>query len=60
MISASARQKNARWDESKSDFVPVTEAPITLSFDHRSLGGGGAGRLLRKRLIELLEEPAQL
>jgi len=34
----------------------ITEAQITLSFDHRSLDGGGAGRLL-KRVIELLEEP---
>jgi len=30
-----------------------------LSFDHRSLDGGGAGRLL-KRVIELLEEPTKL
>jgi pyruvate/2-oxoglutarate dehydrogenase complex dihydrolipoamide acyltransferase (E2) component len=52
-------KKTPRWDDSKSDFVPVTEAQITLSFDHRSLDGGGAGRLL-KRVIELLEAPAQL
>ena len=37
----------------------MTEAQITLSFDHRSLDGGGAGRLL-KRVIELLEDPAKL
>src|SRR5204862_7007837 len=47
------------WDESKSEFVPVTEAQITLSFDHRSLDGGGAGRLL-KRVVELLEAPQAL
>src|SRR6267154_51516 len=52
-------KKTPRWDESKSEFVPITEAQITLSFDHRSLDGGGAGRLL-KRVIELLEEPAKL
>jgi pyruvate/2-oxoglutarate dehydrogenase complex dihydrolipoamide acyltransferase (E2) component len=52
-------KKTPRWDESKSEFVPVIEAQITLSFDHRSLDGGGAGRLL-KRVIELLEDPAQL
>jgi pyruvate/2-oxoglutarate dehydrogenase complex dihydrolipoamide acyltransferase (E2) component len=52
-------KKTPRWDESKSEFVPVTEAQITLSFDHRSLDGGGAGRLL-KRVIELLEEPTNL
>src|SRR5207302_776832 len=32
-------KKTPRWDESKSEFVPVTEAQITLSFDHRSLDG---------------------
>lgn len=52
-------KKRPRWDEAKSEFVPVTEAQITLSFDHRSLDGGGAGRLL-KRVIELLENTAQL
>ena len=52
-------KRTPRWDESKSEFVPVTEAQITLSFDHRSLDGGGAGRLL-KRVIELLEEPTKL
>jgi pyruvate/2-oxoglutarate dehydrogenase complex dihydrolipoamide acyltransferase (E2) component len=30
-----------------------------LSFDHRSIDGGGAGRLL-KRVIELLEDPKKL
>ena len=52
-------KKTPRWDESKAEFVPVTEAQITLSFDHRSLDGGGAGRLL-KRVIEGLENPASL
>jgi pyruvate/2-oxoglutarate dehydrogenase complex dihydrolipoamide acyltransferase (E2) component len=52
-------KKTPRWDESKSEFVPITEAQISLSFDHRSLDGGGAGRLL-KRVIELLEDPAKL
>src|SRR5215217_6769428 len=47
------------WDEQKQEFVPRTEAQITLSFDHRSIDGGGGGRLL-KRVIELLENPKQL
>ncbi|MEP7077623.1 MAG: 2-oxo acid dehydrogenase subunit E2 [Chthoniobacterales bacterium] len=47
------------WDESKGQFVPRTEAQLTLSFDHRSLDGGGAGRLL-KRVIELLAKPQEL
>lgn len=47
------------WNEEKKEFVPRTEAQITLSFDHRSIDGGGAGRLL-KRVIELLENPKEL
>jgi pyruvate/2-oxoglutarate dehydrogenase complex dihydrolipoamide acyltransferase (E2) component len=59
ILGLGAGKKTPRWDETKSEFVPATEAQITLSFDHRSLDGGGAGRLL-KRVIELLENPAQL
>lgn len=59
ILGLGAGKKTPRWDESKSEFVPVTEAQITLSFDHRSLDGGGAGRLL-KRVIELLENPERL
>jgi pyruvate/2-oxoglutarate dehydrogenase complex dihydrolipoamide acyltransferase (E2) component len=47
------------WDEAKGEFVPRTEAQMTLSFDHRSLDGGGAGRLL-KRIAELLGDPTKL
>ncbi len=47
------------WNEPKKEFVPKTEAQITLSFDHRSIDGGGAARLL-KRVIELLEDPKKL
>jgi pyruvate/2-oxoglutarate dehydrogenase complex dihydrolipoamide acyltransferase (E2) component len=47
------------WDEDKQQFVPRTEAQITLTFDHRSIDGGGAGRLL-KHVIELLENPSKL
>ncbi|HKS03824.1 MAG TPA: 2-oxo acid dehydrogenase subunit E2 [Chthoniobacterales bacterium] len=52
-------KKVPSWDEAKSEFVPRTEAQITLSFDHRSIDGGGASRLL-KRVIELLESPKEL
>ncbi len=52
-------KKVPAWDESRGGFVPRTEAQVTLSFDHRSLDGGGAGRLL-KRIVELLGEPAKL
>ena len=59
ILGLGAGKKTPCWDDSKSEFVPVTEAQITLSFDHRSLDGGGAGRLL-KRVIELLEAPQAL
>jgi pyruvate/2-oxoglutarate dehydrogenase complex dihydrolipoamide acyltransferase (E2) component len=40
-------------------FQPATEAQFTLSFDHRVLDGGGAGRLLA-RVSELLQSPQLL
>ncbi len=59
LLGLGAGKKAPSWDEEKNQFVPVTAAQITLSFDHRSLDGGGGGRLL-KRVIELLEDPAKL
>jgi pyruvate/2-oxoglutarate dehydrogenase complex dihydrolipoamide acyltransferase (E2) component len=59
ILGLGAGKKAPVWDESKNEFIPKTEAQVTLSFDHRSLDGGGAGRLL-KRVIELLQEPAEL
>jgi pyruvate/2-oxoglutarate dehydrogenase complex dihydrolipoamide acyltransferase (E2) component len=47
------------WDPTKAAFLPSTEAQITLSFDHRVLDGGAAGRLLA-RVAELLQEPESL
>ena len=47
------------WDAEKKEFVPVTEAQFTLSFDHRVLDGGAAGRLLQ-RLAQLLSTPQEL
>jgi len=59
LLGLGAGKKVPSWDENKKQFVPKTEAQITLSFDHRSIDGGGAGRLL-KRVIELLEDPKKL
>ena len=59
LLGLGAGKKVPSWDEEKKQFVPRTEAQVTLSFDHRSIDGGGAGRLL-KRVIELLEAPNQL
>ncbi len=47
------------WDAATREFLPVTEAQLTLSFDHRVLDGGGAGRLLA-RIAELLQNPRSL
>jgi pyruvate/2-oxoglutarate dehydrogenase complex dihydrolipoamide acyltransferase (E2) component len=47
------------WDAGKGQFVPVMEANITLSFDHRVLDGGAAGRLLA-RVAALFAHPEKL
>ena len=59
LLGLGAGKKVPSWDEAKNEFVPRTEAQITLSFDHRSIDGGGASRLL-KEVIKLLENPKQL
>ena len=59
LLGLGAGKKAPVWSEEKAQFVPATQAELTLSFDHRSLDGGGAGRLL-KRVIELLENPSEL
>jgi len=59
LLGLGAGKKVPSWDETKKEFVPKTEAQVTLSFDHRSIDGGGASRLL-KRVIELLENPKDL
>ena len=59
MLGMGAGKKAPTWSEEKQQFVPSTQAELTLSFDHRSLDGGGAGRLL-KRIVELLSDPAKL
>lgn len=47
------------WNAAKGQFLPVTEANLTLSFDHRVLDGGAAGRLL-SRIATLLANPGNL
>jgi pyruvate/2-oxoglutarate dehydrogenase complex dihydrolipoamide acyltransferase (E2) component len=54
-----AGKKAPAWSEEKKQFLPSTQAELTLSFDHRSLDGGGAGRLLQ-RIVELLGRPEKL
>jgi pyruvate/2-oxoglutarate dehydrogenase complex dihydrolipoamide acyltransferase (E2) component len=59
LLGLGAGKKAPTWSDEKQEFVPTTQAELTLSFDHRSLDGGGAGRLL-KRIVELLSDPAKL
>lgn len=59
VLGLGAGRKAPFWDEAKGQFVPITEANLTLSFDHRVLDGGAAGRLLA-RVAELLTHPEQL
>lgn len=47
------------WDADKSQFVPSTESNLTLSFDHRVLDGGAAGRMLA-RVADLMAKPETL
>ncbi|MGD0615692.1 MAG: 2-oxo acid dehydrogenase subunit E2 [Verrucomicrobiota bacterium] len=59
VLGMGAARKAPRWDATKGQFVPIIEANLTLSFDHRVLDGGGAGRLLA-RVADLLSEPDKL
>ncbi len=59
VLGMGAGRKVVRWDEANSQCVPVTESHLTLSFDHRVLDGGAAGRLLG-RVADLLMHPEQL
>ena len=59
VLGMGAGRRVPSWDEQKKQFMPVTEANLTLSFDHRVLDGGGAGRLLA-RIAALLQEPEKL
>ncbi|MCX7867472.1 MAG: 2-oxo acid dehydrogenase subunit E2 [Limisphaera sp.] len=59
VLGVGAGRRVPHWSHSKQQFVPVWEANLTLSFDHRVLDGGAAGRLLT-RVAELLTHPEAL
>jgi pyruvate/2-oxoglutarate dehydrogenase complex dihydrolipoamide acyltransferase (E2) component len=59
VLGLGAGKKVPFWDEAKGQFVPMMEANLTLSFDHRVLDGGAAGRLLA-RIAALLQAPGDL
>ncbi len=59
VLGLGAGRVQPAWDAKAGKFVPVTEANMTISFDHRVLDGGGAGRMLA-RIAALLAEPERL
>jgi pyruvate/2-oxoglutarate dehydrogenase complex dihydrolipoamide acyltransferase (E2) component len=59
VLGLMAGRKVPVWDEEKGEFLPRMESQFVLSFDHRILDGGAAGRLLQ-RIGELLQEPEKL
>jgi pyruvate/2-oxoglutarate dehydrogenase complex dihydrolipoamide acyltransferase (E2) component len=59
VLGLGAGRRMPHWDEAKGQFVPVMEAYLTLSFDHRVLDGGAAGRLLQ-RIGVLMQRPDSL
>jgi pyruvate/2-oxoglutarate dehydrogenase complex dihydrolipoamide acyltransferase (E2) component len=59
VLGMGAGRRAPSWDEAQQRFVPVMEVNLTLSFDHRVLDGGAAGRLLA-RIAQLLARPEQL
>jgi pyruvate/2-oxoglutarate dehydrogenase complex dihydrolipoamide acyltransferase (E2) component len=59
VLGLGAARHRPHWDGVKGQFVPVMEANMTLSFDHRVLDGGAAGRLLQ-HVSDLMAHPERL
>lgn len=59
VLGMGAGKRVPNWDEKRQQFVPIMEANLTLSFDHRVIDGGAAGRLL-SRVATLLAKPETL
>jgi pyruvate/2-oxoglutarate dehydrogenase complex dihydrolipoamide acyltransferase (E2) component len=59
VLGMGSARRVPHWDDTRGEFVPIMEANVTLSFDHRVLDGGAAGRLLA-RVAQLLAQPEKL
>ena len=59
ILGLGAGRKTPVWSDQVEAFIPVTEAQLLLTFDHRVVDGGGAGILLN-RVAQLLQHPENL
>ncbi|MCW1886525.1 2-oxo acid dehydrogenase subunit E2 [Luteolibacter flavescens] len=59
ILGLGAGVKKPVWSDQVETFIPVTEAELVVTFDHRVVDGGGAGVLLG-RVAQLLQEPEKL
>ncbi len=59
ILGLGATRKHPEWDDEIEDWMPFHKATLTLTFDHRILDGGRAGRLMA-RIVALLEKPDSL
>lgn len=59
LLGLMAGEAHPFYDREKGEFVPRVRSNFILSFDHRILDGGAAGRLLQ-RIGELLDKPEEL
>lgn len=58
-LALCAAEVRPRWNAETGQFDPSLEAELCLSFDHRVIDGGAAGRLM-ERVRAHLEDPASL
>jgi pyruvate dehydrogenase E2 component (dihydrolipoamide acetyltransferase) len=59
ILGLGAGVKKPVWSDQVETFIPVTEAELVVTFDHRVVDGGGAGLLL-SRVAQLLQSPEKL
>jgi pyruvate dehydrogenase E2 component (dihydrolipoamide acetyltransferase) len=53
ILGIGAGVKTPVWNEEKQTFLPVTQAELVLTFDHRVVDGGGAGGILNSLAHEI-------
>ncbi|PWU11738.1 MAG: dihydrolipoamide acetyltransferase [Verrucomicrobia bacterium] len=59
LLGMGAGQIRPHWNSETQEWSPITISEFTLSFDHRVIDGGAAGRLL-KRIEQLLLDPSNI